>query len=130
MNYLMAAMMVVTSIGMSLVPESRDPLTMEFWFIMSMALLTGFIAAYPINWWLVSNHLKHGMMTVRPDAVDSSAGSQSHSTAGHSTHDKQSASHGPAEHSGKVSNTAVGLMVVASFIVFGLGVSFSLLYEM
>jgi hypothetical protein len=33
---------------------------------MSMALLVGFILAYPMNWWLVANHLKHGMMTVRP----------------------------------------------------------------
>ena len=32
---------------------------------MSMALLIGFIVAYPMNWWLVANHLKHGMMTVR-----------------------------------------------------------------
>ena len=31
-----------------------------------MALLVGFIIAYPMNWWLVANHLKHGMMTVRP----------------------------------------------------------------
>ena len=28
----------------------------------------GFIIAYPMNWWLVANHLKHGMMTVRPTA--------------------------------------------------------------
>ena len=33
---------------------------------MSMALLVGFIIAYPMNWWLVANHLKHGMMTIRP----------------------------------------------------------------
>jgi len=130
MNYLMAAMIVVTSIGMSLVPESRSPLTMEFWFIMSMALLAGFVAAYPINWWLVSNHLKHGMMTVRSDAIDSSAGIQSHPADGHSTHDEQSSSHSSAGHKGKVSNIAVGLMVVFSFIVFGLSVSFSLLYKM
>jgi hypothetical protein len=31
-----------------------------------MGLLVGFIVTYPINWWLVANHLKHGMMTVRP----------------------------------------------------------------
>jgi hypothetical protein len=36
-----------------------------FWFIMSMALLAGFITAYLMNWWLVSRHMKHGMMTVR-----------------------------------------------------------------
>jgi hypothetical protein len=33
---------------------------------MSMGLLVGFIVAYPMNWWLVAHHLKHGMMTVRP----------------------------------------------------------------
>jgi hypothetical protein len=33
---------------------------------MSMALCAGFIVAYPINWWLVSHGLKHGMMTERP----------------------------------------------------------------
>ncbi|HEX4048863.1 MAG TPA: hypothetical protein VH309_13550, partial [Elusimicrobiota bacterium] len=34
--------------------------------LMSMALLVGLIIASPMNWWLVANHLKHGMMTVRP----------------------------------------------------------------
>jgi len=43
-----------------------DPGNARFWFVMSMALLVGFIIAYPMNWWLVANHLKHGMMTVRP----------------------------------------------------------------
>jgi len=28
-------------------------------------LLVGFIIAYPMNWWLVAHHLKHGMMTGR-----------------------------------------------------------------
>jgi hypothetical protein len=32
---------------------------------MSMALLVGFVCAYPINWWLVAHHMKHGMLTVR-----------------------------------------------------------------
>ena len=31
----------------------------------SIGLLIGFVVAYPMNWWLVANHLKHGMMTVR-----------------------------------------------------------------
>ena len=45
-------------------------MTPSFWFVMSMGLLVGFIVAYPMNWWLVAHHLKHGMMTVRPaDAV-------------------------------------------------------------
>ena len=32
---------------------------------MSMGLMVGAIVAYPMNWWLVAHHLKHGMMTVR-----------------------------------------------------------------
>ncbi len=38
---------------------------------MSMALFAGFICAYPMNWWLLTNHLKHGMMIVRhPETED------------------------------------------------------------
>lgn len=46
-----------------------NPMTPSFWFVMSMGLLVGFIVAYPINWWLVTYHLKHGMTTVRPAAA-------------------------------------------------------------
>ena len=45
---------------------AADPMTPSFWFVMSMGLLVGFVIAYPMNWWLVANNLKHGMMTVRP----------------------------------------------------------------
>lgn len=41
---------------------------------MSMGLLVGFLFAYPINWWLVAHHLKHGMMTVRPAGAAAAAG--------------------------------------------------------
>ena len=65
MNCLMAGMVPVMTLAMKFVPSGRDPANPAFWFIMSMALLVGFITAYPMNWWLVSHHLKHGMMTVR-----------------------------------------------------------------
>jgi len=42
-----------------------------------MGLLVGFIIAYPMNWWLVANKLKHGMMTVRP------ASAPAHEAASH-----------------------------------------------
>ncbi len=127
MNYLMAAMVVVTTIGMRMVPESSNPLSMEFWFIMSMALLTGFIAAYPINWWLVSNHLKHGMMTVRPSQASSTETStQEHRATGHSTHAASTVSHDTRKD--MVSRSTMRFMVTVSFIVFGIGVSISLMY--
>jgi Domain of unknown function (DUF4396) len=65
MNLLMAGMVPVMILAMRSVTGSRDPSAGAFWFRMSMALLVGFAAAYPMNWWLVSHHLKHGMMTVR-----------------------------------------------------------------
>jgi Domain of unknown function (DUF4396) len=52
----------------TVIKSANDPTAPHFWFVMSMGLLVGFIIAYPMNWWLVANHLKHGMMTVRPTA--------------------------------------------------------------
>ena len=66
MNLLMAGMVPTMMILRMHIPSADNPATPYFWFVMSMALLVGFIFAYPMNWWLVANHLKHGMMTVRP----------------------------------------------------------------
>lgn len=65
MNCLMAGMVPVMTLSMARVPGSHDPRSPAFWFIMSMALLVGLVTAYPMNWWLVSHHMKHGMMTLR-----------------------------------------------------------------
>jgi hypothetical protein len=75
MNLLMAGMVpTVMALRRCIGPAAADPLTPSFWFVMSMGLLVGFIVAYPMNWWLVSHHLKHGMMTVRPAGVAAGAG--------------------------------------------------------
>src|SRR5262245_13406712 len=66
MNFLMAGMVPTVMSLRRHIPFADNPLTPNFWFVMSMGLLVGFIIAYPMNWWLVANHLKHGMMTVRP----------------------------------------------------------------
>ncbi len=80
------------TLAMARSPANRDPSAPSFWFIMSMALLVGFITAYPMNWWLVSRHMKHGMMTVQPRDEGTDHG-------GHkSAHDN----HSPSEHSGGV----------------------------
>ncbi len=72
MNLLMAAMIPAMLILRSRIAPGMGPSDPAFWFVMSMALLVGFIVAYPMNWWLVANELKHGMFTVRatddPDA--------------------------------------------------------------
>ena len=68
MNFLMAGMVPTVMTLRTVIKSANDPTTPHFWFVMSMGLLVGFIIAYPMNWWLVANHLKHGMMTVRPTA--------------------------------------------------------------
>ncbi|MCX2934537.1 DUF4396 domain-containing protein [Mycobacterium sp. CVI_P3] len=71
MNLLMTGMIVTSRFAMSAIPGGDDPTRPEFWFIMSMALTAGFACAYPINWWLVANHMKHGMLTVRRSTSES-----------------------------------------------------------
>ena len=69
MNLLMAGMMPTMMTLRTQIASGADPMMPAFWFVMSIALLVGFVIAYPMNWWLVANHLKHGMMTVRPASL-------------------------------------------------------------
>jgi hypothetical protein len=63
----MGGMLPVSSIAFADTPGSHDPTDPLFWFRMSCALMVGALFAYPMNWWLVAHHLKHGMLTVRPE---------------------------------------------------------------
>jgi hypothetical protein len=76
MNLLMAGMVPTVMALRAHIPAAADPVNPSFWFVMSMGLLIGFIVAYPMNWWLVAHHLKHGMMTVRP--AGAMTGGQAH----------------------------------------------------
>ncbi|MDQ2756816.1 MAG: DUF4396 domain-containing protein [Actinomycetota bacterium] len=67
MNGVMAAMAAVSVPWKGSVPAAGNPLSPDFWFVMSVALCAGFLVSYPINWWLVARGLKHGMKTVTPD---------------------------------------------------------------
>jgi hypothetical protein len=44
---------------------TTDVGSVRFWVVLSLAVFVGLVAAYPVNVWLVSSHLKHGMGTVR-----------------------------------------------------------------
>ncbi|MBJ3776977.1 DUF4396 domain-containing protein [Acuticoccus mangrovi] len=35
--------------------------TPEFWFMMQIAMLCGFVTAYPVNWWLIRRGIKEAM---------------------------------------------------------------------
>lgn len=64
MNAVMVGMIPTMVLLMSRVPNAREPWHPEFWFVMGMAAIVGGLTAYPMNWWLVTNHLKHGCMTL------------------------------------------------------------------
>ena len=115
MNCLMAGMVPVMILAKKAVPVSHDPSAPEFWFVMSMALLVGFITAYPMNWWLVSRHLKHGMMTVRTPNEPVSGGATKGKTP-------------MAGEMQSVSNSALAGMTVLSALVFGLGLSIAVAF--
>ncbi|HEY6994339.1 MAG TPA: DUF4396 domain-containing protein [Xanthobacteraceae bacterium] len=84
MNLLMAGMVPTVMTLRAHIPSAVDPLGPSFWFVMSMGLLVGFVVAYPMNWWLVANHLKHGMMTVRPAPAMAAAPTHgAHAAMGH-----------------------------------------------
>ena len=83
MNLLMTAMIPISTISLTNLPRGHDPFGGVFWFIFSMALLGGLGMAYPMNWWLVSRHLKHGMMTVRPKTHDTETMKSPHADMHH-----------------------------------------------
>ena len=35
--------------------------TVEFWFMMQLAMICGFLTAYPVNWWLIRSGIKERM---------------------------------------------------------------------
>src|SRR5258708_24341565 len=59
-----------------------------FWMVMSLGVIAGFAIAYPVNVWMVSRGMKHGLMTERPAATRSKR---------HSMHSKE-ASAGKSMH--------------------------------
>jgi hypothetical protein len=127
MNLLMAGMVPTVMALKAHIPSAADPTTPSFWFVMSMGLLVGFIIAYPMNWWLVAHHLKHGMMTVRP--VGTAAGAQDHAA-----HAGMAGMDGPPHAappmvmgSGKAPWPPVPVMALLSFLALAAGVASAML---
>lgn len=100
MNMMMAGMAPV----MSFLMMGRDMRAMWpgeplFWFVMSLGVTAGFAIAYPINVWLVSRGLKHGLMTERPNGAgdestqDEDAGHSHDSGHQHDSHASDDPAH-------------------------------------
>jgi hypothetical protein len=120
MNLLMAGMVPTVMILKAHIQSASDSTTPRFWFVMSMGLLVGFVIAYPMNWWLVTYHLKHGMMTVRPLA----ATAHDHDT--HAGMDDALLSVAPA-HRRESPWPPVPVMVLLSFLALAAGVALAFL---
>jgi hypothetical protein len=118
MNCLMGGMIPVSSLAFAYVPAAHDPAAPLFWFRMSLALMVGFAVAYPINWWLVANHLKHGMMTVRAHEA----------TASHDHAAMEGMTKPDAAHSGGTPPPNIAAMTVVSFLVLAVGLAIALAF--
>ena len=126
MNLLMAGMVPTMKYLRPRIEGGEDPTQPAFWFVVSMAMIVGFILAYPINWWLVVNNMKHGMLTVRPEAPASAGHTASgeHGGSGdnasHETPDAPEAGghdeHGEGERPGSGTIILVTLMTFLALI--------------
>jgi hypothetical protein len=65
MNCVMAGMIPTMVILRSDFAGTTDVGSVRFWIVQSLAVFVGLVVAWPVNVWLVANHLKHGMGTVR-----------------------------------------------------------------
>jgi hypothetical protein len=135
MNCLMAGMVALTSIAKANVAGSESALNLSFWFIMSMGLLFGFIVTYPINWWLVSNNLKHGMMTVRPPGERTTIttekmeqlGEHGSPQMGHQGSSQVQSGHGGMQAT-KPPTVEILKMTILTFIVLGVGLAIAAIF--
>ncbi|MDQ6646732.1 MAG: DUF4396 domain-containing protein, partial [Pseudomonadota bacterium] len=123
MNVLMAGMVPTMLLAMKHVHAAHDPAGPAFWFVMSMALLVGFVVAYPMNWWLVSRHLKHGMMTVRPREDELGSVHAGHASNQHAN--EASTAHGASP---KVSTGYLAAMTVLSFVLLAAGLAMTAMF--
>ncbi len=125
MNLLMAGMLPIAALGRALIAAPLSPRAPDFWFVMSMALLGGFVVTYPINWWLVTKGLKHGMMTVRPRVIaeDIRRTTAAPVSSGEDSHES---SHDVA-HGLLASPVHISGMAALSIVIFGLATWLALL---
>jgi hypothetical protein len=133
MNLLMAAMVPTAMTLRVLIASANDPATPQFWFVMSIGLLAGFIVAYPMNWWLVAHHLKHGMMTVRPAAKPGGMGGHGApngmAAKPHDMADMPHGGGGMSMNAGEPTRPPIPVMTLLTFLVLAAGVTLGLLVQ-
>jgi hypothetical protein len=125
MNLLMAGMVPTVVALRERVASANNPASARFWFVMSMGLLLGFVLTYPMNWWLVANHLKHGMMTVRRAGAPAGGTACDHGEP--ATNDGPPESHHMSMGAGQTPRPPVSVMTLLSFLALAAGVAIAFL---
>ena len=91
MNCMMAGMApVMINLMMGRDMRAMWPGEPLFWVVMSLGVIAGFAIAYPVNVWMVSRGMKHGLMTER---AESRPVKQPKSKSSRADHDAASSSH-------------------------------------
>jgi hypothetical protein len=68
MNMMMTGMiLVMVPLMMGRDMRAMEPSQLLYWGTMSFGVIAGFVAAYPVNVWLVAKGLKHGMMSTQAE---------------------------------------------------------------
>jgi len=130
MNTLMGGMVPVMLILMAHIPGSESPREANFWFVMSIALFSGALVAYPMNWWLVAHHLKHGMTTVRRKGAGETMTMPMAAGAAEPTMDHKAMDHEmtmPNSPDAKPSAGTIAMMAILSLGIFGAGIAISVI---
>jgi manganese oxidase len=84
MNAMMAGMAPVMSLlMMGRDMRAMDPAELLFWGVMSLGVIAGFAIAYPVNVWMVSRRMKHGLMTRRDAGKDGASSSPADAAMDH-----------------------------------------------
>jgi hypothetical protein len=75
MNAMMAGMApTMTLLMMGRDMRAMEPTELLFWGVMSLGVAVGFAVTYPVNVWMVSRAMKHGLMTERAGEAKPDAG--------------------------------------------------------
>jgi hypothetical protein len=116
MNLVMAGMIPVMVILAEVWEGSEDPLRPAFWFRMSLASIAGGVLAFPVNYWLVKSHLKHGCMTLPgADGPAPGLGHRSHEA----THHHGASHHGTRKDEGGMGGEMGGMKMEMSDLTLG-----------
>ena len=103
----MAPVMVLLMMGRDM--RAMWPGEPLFWMVMSLGVIAGFAIAYPVNVWMVSQGMKHGLMTERGATKQGgSMAGMDHSTMKTSKSSGKSAKQGATESKAHAKPTPAG----------------------